>query len=156
MVNKAKEEKIAKLKHDLSVPKIKFREIKEGQNEEDDQNSDNLDESEVAQPEAELSGPKKATVGEAKPPGDDEFDYSRAESSQISSADSRPSIEYKDEAKELNESDYLKELINAKDDDLDTIEDPKKRQEIIEYRKNKRAQAEEELRLDGNPYLLRT
>jgi hypothetical protein len=152
--DRTSEEMIAKLKNDLNIPKIKFRELKEGESPRDRDLLDELD---------PMDFERQSTI---KPDGGDQFssieqsedkagfDYSRELSHNMSHGDSRPSIDYKDDGKELNESDYLKGLINANDDDLEAIEDEKKRKEIKEYRQVKRAQAEEELKVDGRLRLL--
>ena len=148
-VTKANEEQIAKLKHDLHVPKIKFRELKNGVVPEESDHYYDLDVSEVAKNTHDDHDFDDELI-QVKDPKTDDFDYSREDDDSNSRFDSRPSIEYKEVAKALNESDYLREIINGKDEDLEAIEDVKKRQEIKEYRNAKRAQAEEELKLDGS------
>lgn len=156
MMAKAKEEKIAKLKQDLNIPNIKFREIKDGGQVEEEEESHHSIESPEPQiePEVELSEIKKGV--EAKVSAEGDFDYSGADSDEISNQDSRVSVDYQAEPKEINEDDYLRELLKETDEDLEAIEDVKKRQEIKAYRKMKRAQVEEELKIDGSLSLFET
>lgn len=139
-------ERISKMKQDLYAPKIEFRELK------DDEEPEQIAESRV------IDGTDKSTVSRGNqfdkksqaqegPADIADFEYSRDSGILAPGDDSRVSLSYHEDRGD--NSAYLLDLINGKDDDLDKIEDTRKREEIREYRKKKRLAAEEELKIDG-------
>lgn len=139
-------ERIAKLKQDLYAPKIAFRELKDGEEPEQ------IAESKVLDAFNESSTPRKDQIDKRSQVREclaeaEEFEYSRDSGLLAPGHESASALSYHEERGE--DSAYLIDLINGKDDDLENIPDEKKREEIRDYRNKKRQAAEEELKLDG-------